>query len=114
MSTLKRQQFQAGKTIKIAVADTVIGFGTADFLEAVQPTSGPWQGYSAAMILITPITSPIYYAYNVDPTPDGEIGHPLPVGEELEVINWTNINAIRFVRQGGKNGAIMLTPFYGR
>ena len=113
MSTAKRQQFRAGTTIRIAVADTVISIGAADFLEAVQPSAGVWQGYSAAMILITPVTNPVYYAYNTDPTPDGSIGHPLPVGSELEVINWLNIGAIRFVRQDEEDGAIMLTPFYG-
>ena len=114
MSLFDDSGYAAGVTIKIAVADTVVNFATAALLAAIQPASGVWKGYTATMLLITCVTSAIYYSFGADPVVDGTVGHPFAVGDNVTLNNFDTIKELRLIRQSTNTGAIMLTPFYNK
>ena len=104
--------YTAGVTQTKAVAGTVINMTDADLLAIIQPTTGPWAGYSATSILISCVISGLYYAFGADPVADGSLGHPFSVGDSLDLKNFNSLKALRFIRQGTSSGALMITPFF--
>ena len=112
MSIHKDHQYTAGVTQAVAISNTVINMTDAGLLAIIQPTTGTWAGYSATMVWISCITSGLYYALGVDPTTSGTLGHPFNVMDFLELRNFSSIKALRFIRQGSADGAIMITPFF--
>ena len=104
--------YTAGSTSLITVADTVISVATPAFLEAIQPTSGTWKGYSATSHLVMCVTSAIYFSFGTDPVTDGSIGYPQAVGSVEQIKNFASIKNLKFIRQGAVSGAIMITPFF--
>ena len=109
---VKDPQYTAGTTVKLAVADTAISLGDSGNLAIIQPTTGDWAGYSATAVWIHCVTSSLYWAFGASPTTNGDVGHPFSVTDFLELKNFKNIKAAKFIRQGASSGAIMVTPFF--
>jgi len=110
---LEDHQYAAGETFKLEVADTAISLGDSGNLAKIQPSTGTFAGKSATAAWIHCITNPLYFTPGgTTPIVDGTVGHPLAVGDMLELKNFTNIKAAKFIRQGASTGAIMVTPFF--
>lgn len=106
-------QYQAGPTYKITVADTAISLGDAGNLAKIQPTSGDYINKSASSVFIHVITSGLYFCPGGStPVVDGTLGHPLAVGDSFTIKNFQNIKNAKFIRQGANTGAIMVTPYF--
>lgn len=109
----KDHQYSAGTTVKISVADTAISLGDSGNLAVIQPVSGDWAGYSATAVWIHCVDNPLYYCPGgTTPVTDGSVGHPMQLFDFLELKNFKNIKAAKFIRQGSATGAIMVTPFF--
>ncbi len=107
------QQYAAGPTYLIAIADSVVNLGSATHLSKIQPSTGDFANKSATAVWVHCLTNPIYFTPGgTDPATDGSIGHPLSVGSMLELRNFDNIKNLKFIRQGSSTGAIMVTPFF--
>ena len=109
------QQYVAGGHQQISVADTAINL-VVSYLSLVQRlstvTGRTDTKISATSLVLTPIDYPIYYTLYGTPATDGSLGHPLAVGDTLEIKGWRNISTFKMIRQGSNTAKVNVTAFF--
>lgn len=110
------EQYIAGGHAQVTVADSAYSLFTSNLslIQRLSTVTGKTDTkISATKIRLSAIDYPIYYTLDgTDPTVTGGAGHPLAVGQDLEIKGWRNIKDFKMIRQGDTTAKVNVTPFF--
>ena len=117
MSTICHDSmYAAGGHHQYTIADVVIVALTtmAAILQRASTQTGKTDtNVSATSLWITPIDYPIYFTLNgTAPATNGDTGHPLQVGDLLQIKGWDNIKNLKLIRNGSNSAKVNVTSFF--